>query len=120
MDDLGQRVAAIGARFEAFEQYSHERWHSLSNDLQPLVQLPTVFARDFAMLEGRLAGNIEAAVAKAIDKALAPVNQDIAKLQAEVAALGSEKQRMTGARLFGIWFVQTAIAAMAAIIAVTR
>ena len=117
----GERLAALTAAFEQFEKYEHDRWHKLNNDLQMIVNLP----RDLAKMEGRFRGEvtavsraIEKTVADAIEKALGPVNQDVADLKDEVDALKEDRQQLTGAKMMAVWVVQTIIAALSAFAAV--
>lgn len=99
--DLGERVASLAAGFEQFEKYSHERWHKLNNDLQPIVALP----RDLSKLEGRLRGEMSAyaksfeqAVSDAIEKAIEPINENISTLRADVDELKGWRRQQTGER----------------------
>ena len=49
-ESLGERISSVEATLGALEKYEHERWHKLSNDLQPLVALPEKITRDIAKM----------------------------------------------------------------------
>lgn len=111
MAELGERVAALDARFESFERYEHDRWHKLANDLQPLIGLPVQMARDI----GKLEGSLERTVAEAVGKAVQPVSDEVAALRADVEALKASSHQFSGARMLAVWFIQTVVAAAAAL-----
>lgn len=122
LGELGERVAGLAARFEAFESYEHDRWHQLNNDLTPLVNIEGRIARDLAKMEGRITATIEATVDKAIAREVKPINDDVLELKAEVASLRVEIEQLkakgnqlTGAKQLAVWIVQTLIAAIAAL-----
>ena len=101
--NIGERVAAIDARFEAFEKYSHQKWHDLGNDLQPVVLLPAQIARVFAQLQGHVDGKIgiftkeiERSIEAAVEKAIAPVSDRVAALESKVDSLEDARQRQAG------------------------
>lgn len=110
-ESLGERLSGVEATLQAFEKYERERWHKLANDLQPLINLPTQMARDMGLLEGGLAGT----VAQAVEKATKPVSDDVASLRADVDALKANSNQLSGAKMFGVWLVQTVVAASAAL-----
>jgi hypothetical protein len=123
--DLGERISSLEASVGAFREYESEKWHKLAQDLQPLVMLPERITRDVAKIQGSFDGKLGAlekmldrSITAAIEKAILPMNQDIAELRSDVDALKLERQRFTGARRFGVWVVQMLIAATGAIIAV--
>lgn len=97
--NLGERISAVEARLAAMDDYSHERWHKLANDLQPLILL-------------------DRTIRLSITEALAPVTADVAALKRDVEALKLARQQMTGVRKFGEWIIQTAISALVAVAAI--
>lgn len=124
-DSIGERVSSIEATLDALEKYEHERWHRLSNDLQPLVQIPERLAREIGKMQGIFDGKInsvskeiERSIMAAIEKAIQPMGAEIAELRGEVETLKTEHRQMTGARRLGVWMLQTIIAAISAVVAV--
>jgi predicted RNase H-like nuclease (RuvC/YqgF family) len=131
-ESVGERLAGVEARLEAFDRYTHERWHGLNNDLQVLLALPERLTREVGKLQGIIDGRIasvskdvERSMEAAISKALKPVTDDVTELKAEVEGLRKEiealktsKQQWTGARIAVTLIVQTVIAAVAATAAV--
>jgi hypothetical protein len=124
-EHLGERVSSIEATLEGLEKYEHERWHRLSNDLQPLMQMPERLAREVGKMQGIFDGKInsvskeiERSIMAAIEKAIQPMGAEIAELRGEVETLKNEQRQMTGARRLGVWLLQTIIAALSAIVAV--
>ena len=111
---VGERLSGLEATVGALQQYEHERWHKLDNDLSPLTLLPAQLARDLAKMEGRLESTLD----RALEKELAPIIKDVADLKIDVASLKSKSQQMTGVRKFGEWLAQTVISAIVAIAAV--
>jgi hypothetical protein len=99
----GERISGLEAKFDAYERYSHERWHQLANDLQPLSGLPLQLTRDIAKLEARLEAKIDGRLAD-IDRRL--------------TAIETQRQQLTGARQLGVWLVQTVISALAVLVAI--
>lgn len=121
---LGERMAALEASFNASNEYQHERWHRLANDLQPIIALPERITRDVAKMQGLFEGKItsvakeiDRSITAAIEKALKPVNDDITALKNEVAALQAKQNAWTGAKMLAVWVIQTAIAAVVAVVA---
>lgn len=103
-DQLGERLSGLEAKFDSFERYEHDRWHKLANDLQPLIGLPVQMARDIGKLQGGFDGRIgtitkeiERSITAAVEKAIEPVNQDIAALKSDVDLLMSAKHKQDGA-----------------------
>jgi hypothetical protein len=110
----GERIAALAASFDAFETYEHERWHKLNNDLTPLVNLPNQMARDLGKMEGRFRGEIKAAtdnferiVNDAVARAVGPVNDKVATLEAKVEVLEIAHEQQTGAKNLAAWLIQS-------------
>lgn len=123
---LGERVAAFEARFEGFERYTHDRWHDLANTLQPLQRLPEQIARDVAKMQGTIDGrmdtlrrDMERTIGEAITAALAPVVDDVLALKSKVDELERQQSHLKGARMLAVWIIQTLIAAIVAIVALT-
>lgn len=88
----------------ALEKYEHERWHKLAQDLQPLVLLPERITRDIAKMQGTFDGRISSisneiqrSITAAVEKAIEPVDADLAALKVEVAALQDDRIRRDGA-----------------------
>jgi hypothetical protein len=88
----GERISRLEAKFDAYEQYSHERWHQLANDLQPMVGLPLQLTRDLAKMEGKLEAKIDGR---------------LSAIETRLLAIEQQRQQMTGAKQFGVWLVQT-------------
>lgn len=121
--DVGERLARVEARLEASDDYAHERWHKLNNDLQPLMNLPERLARDMGKMQGLFDGKLgsvtkelERSMEAAISKALVPVTDDVSGLQREVAdlrkeieALKTARNQLTGAKIVILWLVQTIV-----------
>jgi hypothetical protein len=123
--DLGERLAGMEARFESFERYTHERWHQLNNDLQPLTMLPERIARDMGKIQGIFEGRIvsvskdlERSMEAAIEKALRPATQDIKKLQTDVDRLKIKSGQDSALRRFFTSAIQTILAAIGAFAAI--
>lgn len=121
-ETVGERVAAIDARFEAFERYTHDRWHKLNNDLTPIVNLPSQMARDMGKMEGRFNGQINAvtreverSITAAVEKAIGPVAAELADLKSDVETLKAGRAQITGAKMLAVFMVQTIIAALTAL-----
>lgn len=122
MSNVGERLAALSASFEAEKQYQHDRWHKLANDLQPLVNLPVQMARDIGKIQGTFDGRIstvtkeiERSITAAVERAIEPLSDEVTKLRSEVDTLKAGQQQLGGARMFGVWLVQTLVAAGAAL-----
>jgi hypothetical protein len=98
----GEKLAALNASFDSFERYNHERWHQLNNDLQPLMGLPVQIARDIAKLEGKLEAKIDGR---------------LVAIEMRLSAIEQQRQQISGAKMLGVWIVQTALAAIAVIAA---
>lgn len=121
-ETVGERVAGIDARLGAFEKYTHERWHALNNDLTPLMQLPERMTRDVGKLQGLVDGKITSLSAElqrsmkaAIDEALKPVIAEVAELKIDVDSLKLKSNQMGGAKMLGVFIIQTIIAAATAV-----
>lgn len=95
---IGERISGLEAQFGAYERYSHERWHQLQNDLQPIVGLPMQLARDIAKLEGKLEAKLDGR---------------LVAIEMRLSAIEAQRQQLTGARQLGVWLVQTVLAAVA-------
>lgn len=127
MAELGERMAALAASFEAEKDYQHQRWHKLDNDLTPVVNLPEKLTREIGRLQGIFDGKLstvsrelERSMEIAIEKALKPVTDDIADIKRRVTLLETSRNQMTGVRMLGVWVVQTVIAAIVAIAALVK
>lgn len=99
---IGERISRLEAQFSAYEKYSHERWHDLANDLQPLVGLPMQMTRDIAKLEGKIEAKLDGR---------------LSAIETRLSAIEAQRQQITGARQLGVWIVQTFLAAFAVIVA---
>lgn len=116
MSELGERMAALAASFEAEKEYQHERWHKLDNDLTPVIQLPEKLTRDIARMQGLMEGRMEAA----IEKAMKPVVDEISSLKTRVGALETSKTQISTARMIAVWVIQTVLAAIVAVVALGK
>lgn len=119
--NIGERLAGLEGEFKVYTSYSHEKWHKLNNDLQPLMMLPERITREIGRLEGALDGRVttlEHAIGLSIAKALLPITADIAALRGEVDDLKKARQQMTGVRQLGVFLVQTVIAAATALVGI--
>lgn len=123
--DVGERLAGMEARFESFEKYTHERWHALNNDLQPLTMLPERLARDMGKIQGIFEGkltsvskDLERSMEAAIEKALKPAMDDIKRLQSDVDMLKKAHNSDSTLRRFFASAVQTILAAAGAFAAI--
>lgn len=96
----GERIAKLEAMVSGLQQYERERWHKLDNDLTPVVNLPLQLTRDIAKLEARIDAKIDGR---------------LAAIEARLTAIEGQKRELTGAQKLLVWFVQTAISAVAAI-----
>lgn len=99
---IGERISSLESKFDGYEKYSHERWHDLSNDLQPLVGLPLQLARDIAKLEGKLEAKLDGR---------------LVAIENRLTAIEGQRQQFTGARQFLVWLVQTVLAAATVLVA---
>lgn len=122
---VGERIAELHGRFDAFERYEHDRWHKLNNDLVPILTLPERFAREVGRLEGLQNGKLtaigkefEASLKVAITEALTPVSQELANLRIDVDELKLGAGKNSVVRQLGMWAVQTLISVAAALAAV--
>lgn len=104
-NQLGERLSGVEATLAAFERYERDRWHKLAEDMQPLVNLPAQLARDIGRIQGTFDGRIaaitkeiERSITAAVEKAIEPVNADVATLKAKVEALEVAQQQETGAK----------------------
>lgn len=127
MAELGERIAALAASFDAEKQYQHDRWHKLDNDLTPLVNLPERLTREIGKLQGIFEGRLtsvsrefERSMEAAITKALTPIVNDVAELKSRVETLETNRNQLSGAKMFGVWLVQTILAAIVAIVALGK
>jgi hypothetical protein len=101
--NIGERIASLDARFGAFEKYTHERWHDMANDLQPLIAMPKDLTRDMAKLEARLDARF---------------GDRLTAIEARLTGIEARGNQFTGARMFGVWIIQTVATVAAAIGAV--
>lgn len=108
-DQLGERLSGLEAAFTGFEKYEHERWHALNNTLQPLTSLPLQLTRDIAKIQGTFDGRIaaitkeiERSITAAVEKAIEPVNADVAMLKAKVEALEATHLQEAGAKSLAV------------------
>lgn len=122
---VGERVASLQGRFEAFEGYEHDRWHKLNNDLMPIIALPEKLAREMGRLEGIQSGRLsaiskefEATLKEAITQALEPVSKELINLRTDVDELKLGAGKNSVVRQLGLWVVQTLISIAAALAAV--
>jgi hypothetical protein len=112
-ENIGERIAALSASFDAEKEYQHGRWHKLDNDLTPLVNLPERMTRDIARLhgvfEGRINGatrEIERGVESAIERAMKPINRELMDIKktlhdhdGEIGELKTWRAQWTAVRL---------------------
>lgn len=105
MSEVGERVAALSASFEAELKYSHDRWHKLNNDLTPLVQLPERLTRDIAKLQGTFDGrmaamskDMERSIQLAVERAVDPVRAEMRDHDQRIVALEAAGERSKGAK----------------------
>lgn len=103
-DNLGERLSGVEATLEAFEKYERERWHKLAQDMQPLVNLPSQMTRDMAKIQGSFEGRIstvtkeiERSITAAVEKAIEPVNNEVASMKSRIEALETAGHRQEGA-----------------------
>lgn len=127
MAELGERIAALVASFEAEKQYQHDRWHKLDQDLTPVVMLPEKLVREIAKLQGTFEGRMnsiskefERSLVDAIEKALRPVVSDVSDLQSRVNKLEIDGNRLSGVKIFLVWAVQTILAAIVAAVVLVK
>jgi hypothetical protein len=113
---LGERISGVEATLEAFEKYERDRWHKLAQDMQPLVHLPTQIARDIAKIQGSFEGRIssvtreiERSITAAVEKAIEPVNADVASLKTKVEALEASRLHESGAKHFAGRLLQSPV-----------
>lgn len=115
-DQLGERLSGLEAAFAGFEKYEHERWHALNNTLQPLAALPLQLTRDIAQIQGTFDGRIaaitkeiERSITAAVEKAIEPVNADLALLKTKVEALEAIQLKNAGAKSLASSFLRSPI-----------
>lgn len=128
MQELGERLAALSASFEAEKTYQHDRWHKLANDLTPLISLPERLTREIGRLHGIIDGKMstmsrefERSTESTIARAIKPVTDDVAQLRNDVAQVSADveklkmaRQQWTGAKMFALWLLSTVLAVAAA------
>jgi seryl-tRNA synthetase len=121
-ENLGERIAGVEAAFERFERYERERWHKQDNDLTPLLQLPERLTREIGKLQGMVEGrinsvskDIDRSIAAAIKDALQPLSQDMVELKAKVDELERQRNVLTGAKMTGVFIIQTLLAILTAL-----
>lgn len=121
--DLGERLAALTASFEAEKDYQHDRWHKLDNDLTPVVNMPERLVREMGKIQGifeskisAVSKELERSMEHAIGRAVKPVTDDvtglkseIAELRKEIEALKTARNQLTGAKIVILWLVQTIV-----------
>jgi hypothetical protein len=119
--ELGERIAALTASFEAEKDYQHDRWHKLANDLTPLSSLPERLTREVGRLHGLIDGKMstlsrdfERSTEATIARAVEPIARDVLQLREDVENLKQERQRWTGARIFALWLLSTVLSIAAA------
>lgn len=103
-DTLGERLSGVEATLEAFEKYERDRWHKLAQDMQPLVNLPSQMTRDMAKIQGAFEGRIstvtkeiERSITAAVERAIEPVNNEVASMKSRIEALETKGHRQEGA-----------------------
>ncbi len=124
-EQLGAQLAALSASFKAEKEYQHDRWHKLANDLTPVINLPERLTRDIAKIQGNFDGrfgafsrDIERSITAAVERAIEPVNADIALLKTDVEELKRAKLQDDGARgVIAAMFKSPLIAWLAALVA---
>jgi hypothetical protein len=99
---IGERISSMEATLEGMRTYQHDRWHKLDNDLTPLINLPNQIGRDIAKLEGKLEAKIDGR---------------LVAIEIRLSAIEAQRQQLTGAKQLGVWLIQTAMAAVAAVLA---
>ena len=104
-EQLGERLSGVEATLAAFERYERDRWHKLAEDMQPLVNLPAQLARDIGKIQGTFDGRISAitkeierSITAAVEKAIEPVNRDVAVLKRKVEILEAAQLQEDGAK----------------------
>lgn len=91
-------MSGLEARVDGMDKYAHEKWHDLNNSLTPLALLPERITRDIAKIHGQFEGrigtitkDIERSITAAVEKAIEPVNANVADLTKRMAALEAER-----------------------------
>jgi hypothetical protein len=114
VSELGERIAALSASFEAEKEYQHERWHKLDNDLTPVVNLPEKLTREIGRLQGIFDGKIstvtreiERSITAAVEKAIEPLNVEVIDLKTRVSALETAQVADKTAKGVLVWFLQS-------------
>lgn len=115
-EQLGERISGLESAFASFEKYEHERWHALNNTLMPLTGLPLQLTRDIAKIQGTFDGRIaaitkeiERSITAAVEKAIEPVNSEVATLKTQVAALEAIQLKEAGAKSLVASFLRSPI-----------
>jgi hypothetical protein len=104
-DPLGERLSGLEATVASMDKYAHSKWHDLNNTLQPLTGLPLQLSREIAKMQGTFDGrmsaitrDMERSITAAVEKAIEPVNTEIATLKAKVEALEQANFQEAGAK----------------------
>lgn len=98
VQDVGERIAALSASFEAEKNYQHDRWHKQDNDLQALMSLPERLTREIGRLHGLVDGKVSA-ISKELERSMeAAIRKAIEPLSEKVKALESEVESLKGSR----------------------
>lgn len=125
MSELGERIAALAASFEAEKQYQHDRWHKQAQDLQILVALPERLTREIGrfhgLVDGRVAAiskELERSMEAAIRRAVEPLSDRVKVLEAKVEGLEGQRTETTTIRKAADYIVHLVMSAVVAVTAV--
>jgi hypothetical protein len=125
VNELGERVAALIASFEAEKNYQHDRWHKQDNDLQALMLLPERLTREIGRLHGLVDGKVSAiskelerSMEAAIRKAIEPLDEKVRLLEADVEGLKGVRAETTTLRKAADYVIHLAMSVVVAVAAV--